>query len=472
MSLLALAGTNSATGGYEIENSLKFEADNTEYLSRNPSTDTNRQTFTYSTWVKRTELGQNARLIDVYSNGQNFTTFGFDTSDRIVLYSINGGVDYGGHYTQRFRDTSAWYHIIWKSDTTNATAANRWQIYVNGVEVTGKDIDYGTPPQNFNSLINTTLSTKIGYNTDGSNGSSQYMAETHLVDGTALEPTEFGEFDEDTGIWKPKAYTGSYGTNGFYLEYKLPNALGADTVIGGNSNDFTANNITAADQATDSPTNNFCTFNAISVVGTSTYTEGGTVAQANKQNDQGEGTIMFSSGNWYFEMQVPSSSASSDAMFGFAIPNEWGPSNPGDDSGKGFSAHNVGRWYYNNNGHTSTDSSTAFAKGDIVSLAINTSSEKAWVAINGTWATGTNPATGTGGFSYGTLLTSWESGSYLVPAFRTHYVSGSKSNANFGGFTAISISTPATDENGYGTFEYAPPTGFYALCTKNLEEYG
>ena len=211
--LQRLHNRGSISTGYTIDNSLKFEADNTEYLSRTPSSNTNRQTWTFSTWVKRAELGQNARLIDVYVDGQNFTTFGFDTSDRLVAYAIDGGVDYGGHYSPRFRDTSAWYHIIWKSDTTNATAANRFQLYVNGVEVTDKDIDYGTPPTNFFPLINITYSTKIGYNTDGSNGSSQYMAETHLVDGTALEPTEFGEFDEDTGIWKPKVYTGSYGTN-------------------------------------------------------------------------------------------------------------------------------------------------------------------------------------------------------------------------------------------------------------------
>ena len=173
------ANRGSISTGYDIDNSVKLEADNSEYFSRTPSSNTNRQTFTYSTWVKRTELGQNARLIDAHQDGQNFFTFGFDTSDRLVLYNIDSGVDYGGHYTRKFRDTSAWYHIVFKSDTTNGTAANRWQIYANGVEVTGKDTDYGTPPQNYNSNLNSTISTKVGYNTDGSNGSSQYMAETH-----------------------------------------------------------------------------------------------------------------------------------------------------------------------------------------------------------------------------------------------------------------------------------------------------
>jgi hypothetical protein len=482
MSLLALAGTNSATGGYDIENSLKLEDDNTEWLSKTTSSDWNRVKWTASFWVKRGELGatsSNVRFFAASDSAYDFRVRFQGTGDTLAFYNSDSTGSCSQNSTAVFRDTSAWYHIVAVWDTANATAGNRQRLYVNGVEIT----DFATdtqPAQNQKSVWGKTddgsgtvtmgIGAQYNYYSGFVQGYCGYMAEWHWVEGQALDPTAFGEVDEDTGIWKPKKYTGTYGTNGFYLDFEDASDLGADA--SGNGNNWTKNNITSANQATDSPTNNFCTFNAISVVGTSTYTEGGTVAQANKQNDQGEGTIMFSSGNWYFEMQVPSSSASSDAMFGFAIPNEWGPSNPGDDSGKGFSAHNVGRWYYNNNGHTSTDSSTAFAKGDIVSLAINTSSEKAWVAINGTWATGTDPATGTGGFSYGTLLTSWESGSYLVPAFRTHYVSGSKSNANFGGFTAISISTPATDENGYGTFEYAPPTGFYALCTKNLEEYG
>ena len=475
--LQRLHNRGSISTGYDIDNSLKFESDNSEYLNRTPGANGSLTTWTTSVWVKRTEIGVDQAVFSSVSSAQTTNFCRFLSSDKIRFYFQPNDVaaTYYADTNAVFRDTSAWYHIVWGLDSTNSDGSKRFVVYVNGVyqESTwaGSATASTNCPQNSGSRFLQSEPIYIG-NATYTNGHyfNGYMAELHVLDGIAPDPTDFGEYDEDSGIWKPKAYTGSHGTQGFYLDFADAADLGDDE--SGNGNDFTENNITAADQATDTPTNNFCTFNTLSVVGTSTYTEGGTVGQANKQNDQGEGTIMFSSGNWYFEMQVPSSSASSDAMFGFAIPNEWGPSNPGDDSGKGFSAHSVGRWYYNNNGSTSTDSSAAFAKGDIVSLAINTSSEKAWVAINGTWATGTNPATGTGGFSYGTLLTSWESGSYLVPAFRTHFVSGSKSNANFGGYTVISISTPASDENGYGTFEYAPPSGYYALCTKNLEEYG
>jgi hypothetical protein len=488
-------GANSASGGYNIDNSLKLEADNTEYLSRNPSTDTNRQTWTFSTWVKRAELGQNARLIDVYSNGANFTTFGFDLSDRIVLYSINGGVDYGGHYTQRFRDTSAWYHIIWKSDTTNATAANRFQIYVNGVEVTVKDIDYGTPPQNFNSLMNTTLSTKIGYNTDGSNGSSQYMAETHLIDGQALEPTEFGEFDEDSGIWKPKAYEGTYGTNGFYLEYKLPNALGADTVVGGNSNDFTTNNITAADQATDTPTNNFCTLNPLHMYsGTSSYnpivSDGATKFTTVRVGYWATviANIGLTSGKWYFEAQ-PGTSNSHITDIGYGDEsdiNDWAQDQADTSGFPGETGTNsigylgsdtettYGNVWLGTGSRSGAANSANYTISNIVGVAIDADNGFVYFAKDNTYINSGNPgsgASGTGGDTFEDTTTP-RTGT-VFPAVGGYYHNAAcVINVNFGGYTAISISSGATDANGYGTFEYAPPSGYYAICTKNLAEFG
>ena len=475
--LQRLHNRGSISTGYDIDNSIKLEDDNDEFLTRTNASGTNRKTWTVSVWFKQTELASMRNSYTEIWDGGVFgegTRMGMDNTDRFWIDigggTGNTGTNYRNFSTLKLRDTSAWYHLVVALDTTQSTAANRLKVWLNGTEITAWD-QQQIPAQNYQCAVEAGVTMTWGAYNATYHGFSGYLAECNYVDGVTATQNDFGEYDEDTGIWKPKEYTGSYGTNGCYLDFSDASDLGANAK--GNDANFTLNNITSADQATDTPTNNFCTFNTISVVGTSTYTEGGTVAQANKVNDLGEGTIMFSSGNWYFEMQVPSSSSSNDAMFGFGVPNEWGLSggNPGDDY-KSFAAHYIGRWYYNNNGHTSTDSSAAFAKGDIVSIAINTSSQKAWVAVNGTWATGTNPATGTGGFSYGTLITNWQSGDYLVPAFRTHITSGSKSNANFGGYTTISISTPASDENGYGTFEYAPPSGYYALCTKNLEEFG
>ena len=454
--LQRLHNRGSISTGYTIDNSLKLEADNTEYLSRTPSSNTNRQTWTFSTWVKRAELGQNARLIDVYVDGQNFTTFGFDTSDRLVAYAIDGGVDYGGHYSPRFRDTSAWYHIIWKSDITNATAANRWQIYVNGVEVTDKDIDYGTPPTNFFPLINITYSTKIGYNTDGSNPSSQYMAETHLIDGTALAPTDFGEFDEDSGIWKPKAYEGTYGTNGFYLDFESSGSLGADS--SGNGNNFTLNNITSADQATDTPTNNFCTLNPLWTFGnTMGVSDGGTKVNNTVIAWGGaKGSIGVNSGKWYWEH---GSFSGNDTMFG--IQNQAGGGNTQaylDPYTLAIQANSNVIQFTDPSNRTEAFTKT-FSITDIWGVALDLDANTIAFYRNGSIV---NSA-----FSIDGLIGNGE----FFP-FVTHYGSGLNSRVNFGGYTGITISSAASDENGYGTFEYAPPSGYYALCTKNLAEYG
>ena len=462
--LQRLHNRGSISTGYDIDNSVKLEADNTEYFSRTPSSETNRQTFTFSTWIKRTELGQNARLIDVYSNGQNFTTFGFDTNDRIVVYAIVGGVDYGGHYTQRLRDTSAWYHIVWKSDITNATAANRWQIYVNGVEVTGKDTDYGTPPTNFYTFINTTFSTKVGYNTDGSNGSSQYMAETHLVDGTALAPTAFGEYDSASGIWKPIEVDVTHGTNGFYLDYADAADLGDDE--SGNGNDYTETNITSADQATDTPTNNFATLNPIHATSYYTLKEGGTVLEPSQSGwGTGVSSIGVTSGKWYFEER----STATDRTTIYGVVNESDVLDLQGDKHVGDGVYSVG--IYGNTGQVISNGSVIanyliFNQNQLVACALDLDNGKVYFAIQNTWQNSANPANGTGGIS----LPTGGSDTYFFGV--NGYFSDNDVKTNHGGYTIQTPDSAASDENGYGTFEFAPPSGYYALCTKNLAEYG
>ena len=269
-------GANSALDtGYNIDNSVKLEADNSEFFSRTPSSNSNRQNFTFSTWIKRTELGAINAILEAYQDGSNFFLLGIQNDDNLVLYDAISGTDYGAKYSIKLRDTSAWYHIVFRSETTSGTAASRWKIYVNGVEITAKDTDYGTPPRWYQSNLNRTIVHNIGKRQDQNTFMSCYLAETHLVDGTALLPTSFGEFDEDSGIWKPIEVDVTYGTNGFYLDYADASDLGDDE--SGNGNDFAENNIAAADQATDSPTNNFAVGNIlISAGGYFVTTEGAT----------------------------------------------------------------------------------------------------------------------------------------------------------------------------------------------------
>src|SRR6056300_97473 len=282
MSLLALAGTNSATGGYEIDNSCKFEDDNDEWLYRTNATGTNTKTWTVSWWFKQTELRSvNGAATEMWQGGGygEATRAGIFADDRIWI-DIGGGDGNTGTLfrslsTARLRDTSAWYHVVIACDSTQSTEADRLKVWLNGVEVTTWD-QHQIPTLNFASALAGYggIQMKWGSYDATFGGYSGYLAECNYVDGVTATQNDFGEFDEDTGIWKPKAYTGSYGTNGSYLDFEIANDLGANAK--GNDVNFSLNNITSADQATDTPTNNFCTFNAISVVGTSTYTEGGT----------------------------------------------------------------------------------------------------------------------------------------------------------------------------------------------------
>jgi len=468
------ANRGSISTGYDIDNSVKLEADNNENFTRTPSSNSNRQTFTFSTWVKRTELGINGGLIEAYQDGANFFLFAFTTGDQIVVYNIDSSVDYGYVYTPVFRDTSAWYHIVFVSDTTNSTASDRYQLYVNGVRITDISQDYGTPPQNYNNNLNSTIAHNIGKRADGNTYNSCYLAETHLVDGTALAPTAFGEFDDDSGIWKPIEADVTYGTNGFYLDYADASDLGDDE--SGNGNDFTENNIAAGDQAQDSPTNNFCTINPLipyygSVSEGATkfiHTSGGSGWESFVAT-MGAGT----SGKWYAEFKFVDSGT--DLIVGICpiddpdlnrggISFAYYGSDSSLDESVGIYAANGNRYI----GGGPSSYANSWSTSDIMSIAVDMDNGKLYFAKNGTWQNSGDPTSG----STGTGALDVRGATKPQSLGGTVYTAGHSALANYGGYTTISISSAASDANGYGTFEYAPPSGYYALCTKNLAEYG
>ena len=487
MSLLALSGTNSVTGGYEIDNSCKFEIDNSECLTKTFSSAGNRKAWTWSSWVKRTELNNTTTYQLLFSAGtgnppRDVFFFDADTDDTLCFFS-NGGLfsstTLGFRTNAVFRDTSAWYHIVLVLDTANSTAADRLKLYVNGVSQTFST--YNAPTQNADSLINSNTDHAIGRDSSfaalgfDAQYFSGYMAETHFVDGTALAPTEFGEFDDDSGIWKPKAYTGSYGSNGFYLDYADASDLGDDE--SGNGNDFTENNITSADQSTDTPTNNFATGNNLAVFSnpsTLVLTEGQTkIAKTANGWETLSSTIAVTSGKWYMEMQnisVPESAMLSVFPADIEFIGAGGQVNnyAGKVSGDGgISYYSYNGNVYQNAGNSSYGSAWA-NETNTMAIALDMDNGKVYFARANVWQNSGDPtsgATGTGAID-------------LIEPSKPHmmgysiYANNTSGAVNFGGYTLSSISSAASDANGYGTFEYAPPSGYYALCTKNLAEYG
>ena len=248
---------SSGAGGdsYKVERSLRFNPSDNAHCSRTPSSAGNQKTFTLSFWAKLCDISSNTNYIYTAGSGSpgglNSLEIGFDLYNRFFISEYGASVSnyYVDKTSAYHRDPSAWYHFILAVDTTQATATNRVKFYVNGVEQTKESTSYPFP-QNRDTAVNSTTVQTIG--SDGASDLDGYLADIHFIDGQALAATDFGEFDSNS-VWQPKAFEGTYGTNGFKLDFSDISsnaALGTDT--SGNSNTWTVNNLIAA--TTVSPT--------------------------------------------------------------------------------------------------------------------------------------------------------------------------------------------------------------------------
>ena len=458
--LTEAANRGNIATGYDIDNSLKLEPDNSESITTTNQAAGNQKTWTWSGWLKRTELSYNWATI--FGAGNTFIRF--YSEDRLGFDMYDGTV-YDLITTQVFRDTSAWYHIVAILDTTQATESERARLYVNGERMTVFDTET-YPPQNADLAVGGQGSSsnwlQLGTFYSGGNKYAGYMAEIHYLNGTVAEPTEFGEYDSDSGIWIPKEYTGGgYGTQGFYYKFDNASNLGEDS--SGEGHDANSlGNITSADQATDTPTNNFCTWNPLwAYQYQPTIKEGATVAAYGDSTDENaKATIGLTNGKWYWEAK-PSGTIGSQFI---------GISTDGDSnisSGQGMTQNYQmtiepqGR-YYSYAGSLSESSAgqfTALTTSDTLGIALDMDSATQTIKYyaNGSLILTRDLITEMQGRTVFPFLQNYESRTF---------------NINFGGYTINTISSAATDENGYGTFEHAPPSGYYAICTKNLAEYG
>ena len=454
MSLIIPANT-LASGGYEVDNSLRFNSGSSDNLTRSQTTG-NRRTWTFSTWVKRCTNSSSQGLLNANTSDD----------DRIVLHSSNilrvyfNGSSSAYLVTNRlFRDNSAFYHIVVAVDTTQGTAANRIKLYVNGVQETSFSTE-NYPSQNYDTFLNVSNTLHIG-----SSGSAEYMdgylAETVFIDGTANAVTDFGEFDEDSGIWKPIDVSGlTFGTNGFYLETKQSgtsqnsSGLGADT--SGNDNHFAVNNLTAIDQTTDTCTNNFCTMNPLDTYNSPTITDGNTVCNAGSSDKSMRSTIGISSGKWYWEVNT---TANNSAYMG--IVNGSYRLNTGYE----LSVASTNSVIWEGNGgillkNGSTVTSSYSGGTSTYGFAFDLDNGTLKLSQNGTFYNSGNA-----------VVTGITADTYLPVFAPNGGGSPTTLKANFGN-PAYAISSGNQDGNGYGNMEYAVPSGYYALNTKNLAEYG
>ena len=476
MPLILSGNVATALGtGYDVDNSCRFDDGSSAYMHKTPGSAGSSRKVTISCWYKKAQPTNGTTWQQILncsdSDGNPFFAFGLK-ADKFTVSSGSGSTELQKQSTQVLRDIGAWYHLCVGIDTTDGTAGDRVKMYINGTRVTSFAASTN-PDQNYDfpSLNTTSYAINIGRDDYGGGEAylDGYLAEVVFIDGSALAPTSFGEFDEDSPtIWKPKDVSGlTFGTNGFYLDFEDSSNLGNDKNGGA---DLTEVNLAATDQSTDTCTNNFCVMNPLATGSNITLSEGGLVTTGNTASDSGLSTttIPFAfSGKWYWEVKM--TDATSDYPY-MGIFDDWESVFDADLNGAGGAALQMD--VYIRGGNTTlykpgTDLSiTAPADGNIIMFAIDKDNNKFYIGINGTWYNSGDPTTGATGT--GSLM---DLTANTMTMFGIHEYNGSDSSVNFGS-PAYANSSSVADANGYGDFEYTPPSGYLSLCTKNLGSSG
>jgi len=449
-------GISAEEGGYTIERSLRFRKSASAYLNRTPSTTTNRKTWTWSGWVKRSRLGDRQGIFSAGSIGgsYNYSSIHFDGNDKLNYVFYPNATSTTLISTAQYRDPSAWYHVVVVFDTTQATASNRAKLYVNGSQITVFDTA-SYSGQNTDGYINQNLGHYFGRFPPGDSAYLDgYLTEINFIDGQALDPSYFGETDTDTGAWIAKEYTGSYGTNGFYLNFSdntSTTTLGYDQ--SSNSNNWTTNNISLTagstyDSMQDVPTltsasaGNYATLNSVFPprITTLTFTNGNLDASASTVWASSVSTMSFplTGQKYYAEMTVNSGTQANGINLGVTADVT---SSLGGNTQHSISTCGV---WYSSNGEKWVDGSfsaygATYTNGDVIGIAVDTNSSTVTFYKNNS-----------------------SQGSISFPSSLT--------NASLA-MIGIDLYNRSVSLNfGQRPFAYTPPTGYKALNTYNLPD--
>ena len=441
------------------------------YLTHTTSTPTNDKIMTFSFWIKK-GLEQEPIMSRHIDASNRFQFYNLDSSAGLQLYQqVSGSVEMNLTHDRQLRDFSAWYHYVIAIDTTQATAADRVKIYINGELLSG----YSTatyPAQNADILFNgSSVVQEIG-RTNGNDYYNGYMAHFAFVDGTALAPTVFGETDSTSGIWKFKSPSGvTWGTNGFHLKFENSGALGTDS--SGQTNNFTVNG--DLKQALDTPSNVYATWNPLNnYYSQSTFANGNTkVTMGSSQYTYNTSTLGMTTGKWYAEFKQ--GSGGSDSMYGISSTQATSTSAELGNYPNDYGYYQADGKIWSNNSYVVNPYGATWSAGDIIGVAVDLDNNKLYFSKNGTWQNSGDPtsgSTGTGAVSI-TAPASTSLGAYFF-GFSDYWGAGSSSTeANFGnGFFGTTAITSAGSNGNGSLFEYDVPSGYYALNTKNLNTYG
>ena len=481
-----IAGGNESKG-YDISNSLRFNDGDSPQLSLSTGT-TNKRTFTVSVWAKRCTNGarqtiwasdKNTNDTGDGSKGGSGIHITFWNDDQLYFGGFGGSFQVRANGLQR--DNAAWYHIVGQVDTEQGTTNDRAKLWINGVQQTtytsmigqNTDVKFATNLiGRQSSTANYSDSDSYMYYTDG------YIAELHVIDGQYYDASYFGETDNN-GVWVPKEYEGSYGSDGYYLEFKQTgtsqnaSGIGADT--SGSTNHFAVSGVDAKDVCIDTPTNNFMTMNPLTTNSRGTFAEGNLMVTTDVQGSDPYGQVEFGTfavnkGKWYYEAKI--NSVGSGGALGIGWNERWEAGSYTNGHNNGGSSGNVmyrsGGTIQIGSSHTQSTGVDSFTSNDIIGVALDLDNDKVYFYKNGNPQDDPTPDPDDNDgravvSTYNNYWTPWMSKD------DTNYESTVE--FNFGNPT-FTVSSTQADDNGYGNFEYDVPTGYYALCSKNLAEFG
>ena len=410
------------------------------YLTRTAGTPTNAKKFTISFWSKRTKLSADQQILGFETDSNNKLFCWFNGSDQFdFINKSSNSTTMRLKTTRVFRDPSAWYHIVLAVDTTDSTSTDRLKLYVNGSRQLSANNGYASETYPSADATASVGGTHI-IGADHNGGSQQYfydgiLTHVHYTDGYVYTPSTFGETDSTSGIWKPKTSPSvTYGTNGYFLKFENSGAMGTDS--SGNTNTFTpAGTLT---QNVDTPSNNFATLNPLYYeTNLSTLSSGNLKASSSGAAWKNiYSNMAVGSGKWYCEIKIDSWNGSNTLVTGVISVD--------------------------------SDRLSKTASGDILGIAMDLDNNKLYFSKNGTFQNSGVPTSG----STGTGAISMTANTDYVVAIAHYNTQVASFNFGQGFFGTTAVASANADGNGFGAFEYAVPTGYYSLCTKNLKEFG
>ena len=470
-----IGGALGSFYSHTLDQSLRGNEADSAYLSRTPSSASNRRTYTISAWIKPSLEVATFSILGAGSSGSAYYIFGIEGDDLYFEETSSGGAL---RANRKLRDPSAFYHLVASVDTTQATDSNRLKLYVNGVRETSFSTENYMAEDFQSAYINNTSVHYIGHSpAQGSHYLNGYIGEVNFIDGLQLGPDSFGEFKD--GIWIPIDTSGlTFGTNGFHLDFADDSAIGND--VSGEDNDFAVSGLAATDVVPDSPTNNFATMNPIhkgsGTTGSIAYSEGNLASSfaGNHTTMQHAATMALpTEGKWYWEQTFTGALTDGSRA---AICGIWNDDSQDLGSNNRLTVTSDAVTFYSDDnkiyssadgsiGNTAYTGSIAEQTGAVVSFAVDMDNTWVWVAVNGTYINGTPD------FSDGTNrvdVVTDTNGRY-IPFWAGDGGQTITWRVNFGQDSA-NVSSANSDSNGIGTFEYAVPSGYTSLCSANMPE--